>query len=316
MVCDEKFKFVQNHTYQLLTKAKQLHPYERTCVTAIHVGKLSSLESNLLHRFGADEILVVDCDISEQWTYAKILEKVISNEEFPLVLFPATDWGKSSAAYIAGQLQAGLIADCIGIDYDNNQYVFCRAALNSSVIVNICCVNTNVQMCTVKKNVFVEREINSECLNKIRNYTYTIERQYNLPKILLAQEIENANNTLLEQAKIVFGVGRGIKNLETFLLLQKVAKRYAAEIAGTRAAVEAGYVSKARQVGQSGISISPTLYISFGISGASQHLAGLLNVKRIISINIDFDAPIKFQSDIFIVEDCFTVLNELNALNA
>ncbi len=315
VICDKAHDVTQNHTYQLLTKAKQLHAYQNSWVIAICIGHFSVQERMLLHRFGADEILLCGYSVSNRWEFATILEKIILSERCPLVLFSATDWGKTSAAYIAGRLHAGLIADCIDINYERDQYIFKRAALNSSVIADISCVNTTFQMCTVKKNAFREEEINTDYSLRVRTYEYKAEQlPYRIPCLLHSKEVENSRNIFLDKARIVFGFGRGIGNKETFSLLKKVAKQYGAEIAGTRVAVEEGYIQRFRQVGQSGLSIAPTLYIAFGISGASQHMVGLLNAKQIVSINVDPGAPIKHYSDIFIVQDCFTVLKALDSL--
>lgn len=178
------------------------------------------------------------------------------------------------------------------------------------------CINSEIEMCTVKNNVFnIGHNIDKKPVN-IEFYDYKGDRESNISLYTTINRVLNKekNNDDFTSSKLVFVVGRGVKGTETLNLLRKVASKYGAQILGTRAAVEEYLIEKNRQVGQSGISICPDIYVGFGVSGASQHIVGIKNSKIIIAVNKDKSAPIFNYADYAIIEDVTTILLELDKL--
>jgi electron transfer flavoprotein alpha subunit len=193
------------------------------------------------------------------------------------------------------------------------QYIFTRAAINSTVLAQIECINTNISMCTCKENAFVVTEYypkkkipvhkwNKNLLEFIFEKNYILHSEY-------AKCTER--NIALENSNLVFGIGRGVRNKDDLNLIKQVAQKHNAMIAGTRAVVEEGMIDKKWQIGQSGISISPEIYVAIGISGATQHIVGIKNAKKVIAINTDENASIFAYSDYCIIDDYKNILNEL-----
>ncbi|MDD4493510.1 MAG: electron transfer flavoprotein subunit alpha/FixB family protein [Eubacteriales bacterium] len=319
VICFEAPGLISEHSQQLLYKAHNLLRENDALVSAICMGNYDYDVIRTLSKYGADEVIhskEIGID------YRKIslgLADLIQNAGVKpkLILFPATEWGKCIAADLAIKIGAGLTAECIDIDAEktNNEYqfTFTRAAINSSVLAQIQCINTTIGMCTCKKNVFAVTEPLPDKDVSIHEWkSESVYLSSLVPQILHSELIDcQERNVTLESSHIVFGIGRGIKDKKDLELIEKVAKKYNAAIAGTRAIVEEGLIEKRCQVGQSGISISPQIYVAIGISGATQHIVGIKNAKKIISINIDPNAPIFSYSDHCIIDDYKKIFQEL-----
>lgn len=318
VICAEDRNEIGDHTFQILSKAKFLNSEGESIITAVCIGEFPSYLINSLYEFGADRVLQCQLNPKNRWNFTNILCQMIDMYKPELVLFPATDWGENSASVIATYMQAGLTAKCIDLSVnEKGAYEFTRAALSNSVMAKIMCVNTDMQMCTIKKNVFKARRRKILSLPITQQFIYTdFENEHqNFPVVLESVPMQNKKVVNLDKAKLIFGFGRGIGDVDTYHLLLKVAKKYGAEVACTRAVVEGGLAEKERQVGQSGISIAPCIYVAFGISGASQHMAGIVNAKKIIAVNKDKNAPIFSFSDIVIQDDCKMILEKMYESN-
>ena len=246
---------------------------------------------------------------------SRLIHSCIKNTAQPpdLILFPSNEWGRCCAAEAAVMLGGGLTADCVDIEWSPEQgFIFKRAALSSSVIAGIVCINTKLAMCTVKENTFPEMTFSADEVKTIDD-SCKPEDVLDTPKRKII-DIKPLRKTTssgdLSGARLVFGFGRGLDDISLF---KKAAEACGAEIAGSRPVVEAGRLEKERQVGQSGISVAPAVYVAFGISGASQHMAGIKNAKTVIAVNKDPEAPIFRYADYKIVEDCDLFLEELYA---
>lgn len=298
------------HSHQLLSKATELVQGKDASVCAICIGNFNKS----LSKYGVDEIIHIDSECINYRQISSLLKELYCSEEDKpsLVLFPATKWGKCIAADLAIKIGAGLTAECIDIESDNEcQFTFTRAAINSTVLAQIKCVNTRISMCTCKKDVFAATELNNKVV-PVRKFASKMQLSFQTPAVLHSELEDNKeNNVELEQSRIVFGVGRGVKDLN---LITRVAKKYNAAIAGTRAVVEEGLIDKKSQVGQSGINISPDLYVAIGISGATQHTVGIKNAKKIIAVNTDPNAMILAYSDYCIIDDYTKIFEMLGAM--
>lgn len=317
VVCFEKPNQIGVHSQQLLYKAHDLIQDNEAIVTAICIGNYNDDLLRSLSIYGADEVVYSDLECLEYKQVSSLLMELfqITKKKPQLILFPATEWGKCIAADLAIKIGAGLTAECIdiGAQKTNNEYqfTFTRAAINSSVLAQIRCINTTIGMCTCKKNVFTVNELSYNETIPIHKWKSQNALSSAL-KILHSELISHRErNIALENSHIVFGIGRGVKDKNDLKLIKKIAEKYNAAIAGTRAIVEEGLIEKRCQVGQSGINISPQVYIAIGISGATQHIVGIKNAKKIISINIDPNAPIFSYSDYYIVDDYKKIFHKL-----
>lgn len=318
VVCFENPYEIGLHSKQLLCKAKSLMIEDDIKVSAICIGDYVADDLRSLSEYGADEIIYSNETCVDYKQIVSILMEMFKNESQKprLIIFPANEWGKCIAADLAVRIDAGLTAECIDIEThkERNEYkfIFTRAAINSTVLAQIQCINTQVCMCTCKENVFTvsnKYPKNNipvrECKSKILSDSIQLN-------ILKTEHIFiEEKNLTLENAKLVFGIGRGIRDREGLNLITQVAQKYNAAIAGTRAIIEEGFIEKTCQVGQSGISISPEIYVAIGISGATQHIVGIKNAKIIIAINTDERAPIFSYANYCIIEDYKNIFKEL-----
>lgn len=298
-------------SYQMLSKANSLSQETGGKTVAVWVGELKTEQASMLFQFGADKIL--NCKEDSSNTNEILLESA-KHEKPGLILVPNSEKGCLCASAFSIGLGGGLVAECIEIQTDQKYgYVFMRAALSASVTAQIVCIQTEYSICTVKNNVFASIKVNPNAqIGEIEYCKFKVASTKKEPVIRESSLLENHEFLGdLKNSRVIFGFGRGIGGEANLNLLKKIAREYHAELVGSRAAVEAGLIIKERQVGQSGISISPDIYINFGISGANQHMVGVKNAGIIISINQDKNAPIFDYSDYRIVEDCGVVLKNM-----
>ena len=320
VVCLEDEYGISKHSYQLLGKARQLHPNNKCEVTAVCFQTVNQQQQINLSAYGADRIIYCPSNRANIYEHINWLAALVTQNRPPLLFFAATEWGRAIAASLSTIVGASLTAECIEIQYDaNERYIFSRTALNTSVIANIACINTDIQMCTVGKNVFSSCYFSDRPLAKIWEVKNTGKLILPFSTQILQTLSQNISNEImdssLDHSDIILAFGRGLNpyGLEN---LKRLAKNLHAEIGGSRAVVENGLLPRFRQIGQSGISVSPKFYIAFGISGASQHIVGIKNSNCIVAINNDPNAPIFDVANYRIVDDCFHIITELNDLLA
>lgn len=230
-----------------------------------------------------------------------------------LVLFAGTPLGKRLSSTVSTGIGAGLVADCINIYTDDEyKYVFARAAMSSSIIAKIVCAENCVQICTVKKNVFkgsVKKDNNVKAEKVYLSFEIEDPCKDSI-KVISKEDIVKNNNYHLESANLIFGVGRGVSR-EDIDKVKELAQYYNAEFAGTRPMTEENIIVREQQIGQSGVSVRPKVYVAFGISGASQHMVGLSSATIVIAINKDEKSAIFDSADYKIVADTHDVIEKL-----
>lgn len=312
VVCDNIVE-PGNHILQLISKASELATQNEWKVCVICPPNWKYEEYQRLSEYGADEVIAPESGKMQIRPYCDYIAKVIGEKKVFAVLYPATSFGKSVAARLSVRLGAGLTADCVEIGYDEQGKIWVqRAAMNDSVLARIKCINCNISMCTVKADVFQIRKSEGHSGKVIIEGELT---ESVLPYSIIESIKKNKEDTVdLNQYKKFFCVGRGVKNAETCERIRNIAKKCGACIIGTRAAVEDNIIDKAYQVGQSGKNIQPELYISFGVSGASQHMVGIKGNCTIIAINSDENARIFDYSDYKIVADVNDIIEQMEKL--
>lgn len=295
---------------------KALSLSENDNVGCFYSGDDESIITNQLTKLGVKKMIYCSVPMNGTYlSYTQFICGICKTENPELVIFPGSNLGRAVAATCAILLEAGLVADCIDVskDYDGS-YIFSRTALNSSVVAHISGINHRMMMCTTKQNVFpfkVEytmRTTTSLCMT--RTSLDVLPKLFDFGyEIIQSIKYEQATHKDLLTAPIVFSVGRGVSQ-QNIDKLWKISQQCGVALGCTRAVVEAGGLPKTMQIGQSGKVIAPKLLILLGVSGASQHIAGFVNAKKVISINIDENAPIRNFCDIVITVDA----NELITL--
>ena len=242
--------------------------------------------------------------------YSKHIVSLIKDIKPEIFLIGATNQGRDLAPRVSAALATGLTADCTGLDInEKGQLAATRPTFGGQLMATILC-KTYPQMATVRPNVFKVNPENNYFDTKFISCPVTLSGTEDKVKIRkFTQTVENIINDL-DSAEIIVAGGRGMKNEQGFELLKKFADKIGAKVAATRVAVEMGLAPSNIQVGQTGKTVSPKLYIACGISGAIQHTIGMENSKHIIAINNDENAPIFDIADTGIVGDVFEIIPE------
>ncbi len=314
VICDSQ-EYNSEHVLQTVTKARSLGDKCGSRVSVLCVGHWEDRRADILFRYGADHLVI--CRQEEHFDipyFTDVVTDMVKQSLPGVILVPATVNGKITAAVLSTRLEAGLTADCIDIGFDEQgELYFSRAAINDSVIAKIKCINCSISMGTVKKDVFIKKECGRPGKGTVEEFYYKgrKEKLSDSWEVLEYIKKEVKKDVNINHYKKVFCIGRGVKNQETFKRICCLAEKCGAGVVGTRAVVEEGLIGKERQVGQSGKSISPHIYIGFGVSGASQHMVGIKNAEIIIAVNADKNAAIFDYSDYSIVDNIEAVLDEL-----
>lgn len=309
----------KEHILQLICKAEEFSRNNGYLVELIYMNEAQ--EELLRELVGYSErILYVKASCGQGSAgYLDILEKLVETRRPELIIFPATVLGKELAAAAAVQIHAGLVADCIDIRYEQQRgFVFYRPALAATVIAKIVCENTSISICTIKNNIFTDKCKTALPYNTvIEEYqdagTEVFEKK-TLLEVLNIEPIKNSYHGNLLHSRIVFGAGRGIQDAATMELLKSIADKVGAAVGGSRHIIENGWLPKSNQIGQTGVSIHPDIYVAFGISGALQHVVGIKNAKRIVAVNKDKEAPIMNYADYIILGDVEQVLADIHKM--
>lgn len=314
VICDDTSKCNADMSLGMITKAVELGKQAGYSVAAVCFGAQTKENMEDLFFYGIDYIVHMNRENVSIERYGRMLEEAIKEKGPKMIMFSASEAGRRMAAYTSVTFEAGLTAECIEIDVNTeNAFEYRRAAINSSAIATIQCVNCELELCTIKENIFMPNRLSDQIPVVIQTFSYSDQIFQDVVEVatVFKREEKVTEHFDVNAAKVIFGMGRGIKDEETVQRLFKVAKKIGAEVVGTRAVVEDHMIEQFRQVGQSGISIAPEVYIAFGISGASQHMVGIKNAKLIIAVNTGENAPIFDYADYIIHEDAAKVLQEI-----
>ena len=285
-------------------------------LTALLLGDNVAHLADELAKHGADEVLVAEDKNLAHYTtdaYTKVICD-LANERKPGILFVgATFIGRDLGPRVAARLNTGLTADCTSIDVEveNGDLLATRPAFGGNLMTTIACPDHRPQMATVRPGVFEKVNTNgADC--KIEKVAVQLSDSDVRTKVL--ETVKTAKDIVdISEAKIIVAGGRGVGSKENFDLVKELAEALGGVVAGSRAAVEKGWVENAYQVGQTGKTVKPTIYVACGISGAIQHVAGMQDSEVIIAINKDETAPIMQVADYGIVGDLKKVIPELIA---
>jgi len=322
----EVWVFIEHHSgrpadvsLELLTKGRKLAEKLRGPLKGVLIGHEVDSVAKEAFRFGADELLVVDHpELRDYRTlpYSRILCELVDERQPRVILYGATFIGRDLAPRIASNSASGLTADCTDLQIGDvtwkkqeyrNLLLQIRPAFGGNIVATIITPDAKVQMATVREGVMEMVPVEAPCDGKITKIHYEPRAADQLVRIVERHREEKRSN--LKGASIIVAGGYGVGSQKTFDKLRELADVIGAEIAGSRAAVDAGYISREQQVGQTGLTVRPKLYIACGISGAIQHVAGMQDANRIIAINSDPEAPIFDVCHYGIVGDVASVIS-------
>ena len=300
---------------ELVTKGRELADKLGEKLVAILVGhEVTPLAETLIHQ-GADKVIVADDKIFADYTtdaYTIALASMIAPAKPAIVLVGATNNGRDLAPRLAARLGLGLTADCTGLDIDENrQLIQTRPAFGGNIMAEIISPYTRPQMATVRPNVFKPCTPDTSRTGEIEKFEIKISPAQVRTKVIDRVSEVTEGMKSVEEAEVIVSSGRGIKDPSNLDLSRQLADLLDAAVGGSRPIVDLGWLPPTQQVGQSGRTVCPRLYIALGISGAIQHLAGMSSSDIIVAINKDPDAPIFEVADFGIVGDLFEVVPAL-----
>lgn len=301
---EQHYEWLEDVPLELMSKARRLADTLGVKLAAVLLGNgVKELAPKLIH-YGADKVYVVEHPLLRAYqtnSYAKVMYDLIHKYEPQIVLYGATITGRDLAPRIASATKAGLTADCTDLqvgDHKNakdgkvrkNLLFQIRPAFGGNIIATIINYDRWPQMATVREGVMPMPEPDISRKGEIIEEKVKISQE-DLPLEIL-EEHKRAKKVDLKAARIIVAGGAGVGSKENFKLIWGLANCLGAAPAGSRAAVDLGFIDKEHQVGQTGTTVRPSLYIAVGISGAIQHQAGMSESKKIVAINNDPEAPI------------------------
>ncbi|MHA2121518.1 MAG: electron transfer flavoprotein subunit alpha/FixB family protein [Promethearchaeota archaeon] len=297
---------IRGVSLELIGKAKELAQKTHEKVGVILIGNNVSQFCEEFSSHGIDQIYFCEDEILGEYlaeTYSKILVELIEKYLPNILLFPATKIGRDLAPRIAATLETGLTPDCIELDIQDGNLLQTRTVYGGNYLADTICPNTRPQLVTVRPNVMDKSEPKEKNQPEIIEFSCNIDPAQLKTKIIEKIETSVADVKPIDEAEIIVSGGRGIGSKENFKIIEELATVLNAALGASRASVDAGWISKSCQVGQSGTVVCPNIYIACGISGTTQHLVGMKSSKKIIAINKDPNAPIFDVCDYGIVGD-------------
>ena len=339
VIAEQRDGNIAKVTLELLGEATILAADLKEKVYAVLMGNNVKDRAQELIEAGADGVIVVDDPMLEEYVtepYAKALTAVIKNYDPNIVLFGATSIGRDLAPRVAARVHTGLTADCTHLDIDMNKYFdflhatstadtdsiakrlgmddvtlkMTRPAFGGNVMATIRCADYRPQMATVRPGVM--KKIAPVAGKQGTVEEFKVDFTPEDMNVTIKEVVKDTKKAVdITEAKVLVSGGRGIGSPEFFGELKKVADLLGGEISSSRANVDAGWIERDRQVGQTGKTVRPELYMACGISGAIQHIAGMENSECVIAINKNDTAAIFEVSDLGIVGDVKVIIPKL-----
>lgn len=301
-------------TLELLGKAQSLARILNQEVSAVLPGHQVSDLSETLIQHGANKVHLVEHEALDRYRtipYTHVIEDLLRNHQPNIFLIGATHMGRDLAPRVSRRVGVGLTADCTELTIDPEEGILLqtRPAFGGNLMATIANRHSRPQMATVRPGVMEPAPVPGHKGEVIRHEVCLSENE--MRTTILEKVREKKKSVDISKAKVIVAGGRGVGDAEGFTILRELAEGMNAEVAGTRVTVEEGWIPPDRQVGQTGRTVRPEVYIACGISGAIQHRAGMMNSRYIIAINTDPRAPIFQIADWGIVGDLREVVPEM-----
>ncbi len=292
---------------ELLGKGRELADKLDVALTAFLLGESVQDIAKELIFYGADEVIVADHSLLKDYRtelYTDIISEQVMARKPEVLIVGASPIGRDLAPRLSYRLNAGCTADCTGLDIDeeNRLFVSTRPAFGGNVMATIICPEHRPQMSTVRPGVMALPEKDDSREGQIIDLALKLDE--GTCKVKILETVKGTSEGVnIQDAERIVAVGMGAGDKETFDMIKELAELLDGEVGATRFAVEAGWVSHDRQIGQTGKTVRPELYVGCGISGAVQHTAGMSGSKMIIAINKDPNAEVFKIADYGIVGD-------------
>ncbi len=313
--CEQKKGVIQSISFELLGEGRKLADKLGVKLAAVILGSgIEAKAEELAHR-GADKVYLVDHPALGSYQddpYTEVLVKLAEEYKPEVILCGATTIGRSLVSRVAIKIGAGLTADCTELDVDLKERLLLqtRPAFGGNIMATIITPNHRPQMATVRHKVMKEAGIDKSRRAEVTSKIYPEEVFKSRTRLVdIVAEIGETVN--LSEADIIVSGGRGLGGKEGFAMIAELAKALNGAVGAARSAVDADWISYSHQVGQTGKTVCPKLYIACGISGQIQHLIGMQSSKVIVAINKDPDAPIFKVATYGIVGDVFEIVPAL-----
>lgn len=311
IIAEGRAEGLKKVSFELVNTAQQLAETLGGQVQGAVIGSHVGAWAEMLAKTGVSQVYVVDHAALEKFapeSFADALAQIIQAAQPAIVLLGATGWGKEVSARTAAKLNWGLVTDCTAANIENGALVLMRPTFAGKAIAHVRAKKFPV-MVSMRPNITPPVQANQNPA-PIETIAVTLKE----PRARVTESVSAAKSKVdLGEASVVVSGGRGVKGPEGFAPVQELADALGGALGASRAAVDAGWIDYTHQVGQTGKTVAPKLYIAAGISGAIQHLAGMSSSKVVVAVNKDPDAPIFKIADYGIVGDLFEVLPALTA---
>ena len=303
-----------NVSFETLAAAQQMASQTGASISAVVIGKGVAGLADELAGFQLGEVLLVEHDLLEKYTpdgFSIALRQVIESAKPDLVLLPHTYQVRDFAPKLAASMNKGMIGDCIGYRHENGKLVFVRQMFQGRTAADVVFAGEPPWIVTFQAGAF-RADLAAKGASKAPVKAVNVElkpEQIRTKPLELFREAKQAVD--LTQAPILVSVGRGIKSPENIPMAEKLAKLLGGEVSASRPICDEGWLPMDRQIGSSGQTVAPKLYLALGISGAIQHVVGMKGSRTIAAINKDQNAPIFEIADYGIVGDLFEIVPAL-----
>ena len=304
-----------NTSFEALVAAHQIAATASGTVSAVVIGKGVSTLANDLAAKNVAEVLLVEHDLLENYTpdgYCSALKQVIEGAKPDLVLFPHTYQVRDFAPKLAASLGKGMVGDCIGFRNEGGKLVFVRQMFQGKTAADVTFTGTGPWFVSFQSGTFRADLLAAHPSGKAPVTTVKVElkaEEIRTKPLELFKEAKSAVD--LTQAPLIVAIGRGIKAPENIAQAEALAKALGGEIAASRPICDEGWLPMERQIGSSGQTVAPKLYLALGISGAIQHVVGMKGSRTIVAVNKDQNAPIFEIADYGVVADIFEIMPAL-----
>ncbi len=310
IIVEQRDLQIRKVSLELLSQARKVADETGETVVAVVLGQGIEGLAQTLSASGADKVILIDDEKVKEYTtgaYTSVLNKLIRKEEPQAVLMGNTAIGKDLAPRLAHRLGVGLASDCTGMETDAKNFLSFKRPIYAGKAFAYLSSNVRPILATIRPNTFKANPPDASRQAEVVKEAADIDSG-DLRAILKEVAIAASKRPDLTEANVIVSGGRGMKGPENYGILEELADVIGAAVGASRAAVDSGWKEHKFQVGQTGKTVAPTLYIACGISGAIQHLAGMGSSKFIVAINKDPEANIFNVADYGIVGDLFEVV--------
>jgi electron transfer flavoprotein alpha subunit len=309
-IAEQRDGRLKKNAFEVVNAAKKIADQTGGEVVGLVIGGSVRSIAAALGGYGAKKVIVAEGPRLAQTSttaYSKIISEVAKKEQAQVLIFSATAMGKDLSPRVAVRLQAGLAVDCTALNVENGDIRATRPVYAGKALIDVR-VKTPVKLFSLRPNIFMAgTSTGAQAAVETADVALTDD-----DFACVVEEVTQDKGRLdVAEADIIVSGGRGLKGPENFNIIEELAAALGGAVGASRAVVDAGWRPHDEQVGQTGKTVSPSLYVAVGISGAIQHLAGMSSSKYIVAINKDKDAPIFQLSDYGIVGDALEVVPAL-----